>query len=115
MAKDGLAHLAADVGKIRGGALFVARLALSTLVLGKLTLWSAFLVHLLLHSAWSTWHGGISLAILVPVIALNVFQLESFLRPFFCGLICGLLMLAVILAEPAPSPRSPAPPVIMIG
>jgi hypothetical protein len=95
--------------------MLVARLAFSALVLAKITLWSAFLVYLLLHSAWSTWHGRIGLAMLVPVIALNVWLLESFLRPFFCGLICGLLMLAVILAEPAAAPPSPMPAVIMIG
>jgi hypothetical protein len=115
MAKDGLSHSAADDGRITSAASLVARLALSALVLAKMALWSAFSVYLLLHSAWSTWHGGIALAMLVPVIGFNVFQLEAFLRPFLCGLICGLLMLAVFLAEPPPQPRSPEPAVIMIG
>ena len=95
--------------------MLVARLALSALVLAKIAVWSAFLVYLLLHSAWWTWHGRIGLASLILVIALNVWLLESFLRAFFCGLICGLLILAVILAEPAPPPSSPQPAVIMIG
>jgi hypothetical protein len=95
--------------------MLVARLAFSTLVLAKNALWSAFLVYLLLHSAWATWHGRIGLAMLASVIAFNVWLLESFLRPFFFGLVCGLAVLAMILAQPASPPLSPEPAVTMIG